>query len=215
VVYEYQDLATSDTISVPLDVEGVNEYTKVVRVTPSDISLSEGVVVDGDILALSKLEDPTNIDLETDNISNEIEIPAEDTSTDLEVANETLPVEEVEKHIVFYKSVYYKSSSSDLNKASKNILNELIKILKDNPEWNVNSIGHTDLTGTAKSNQILSVLRAESVKTYLYNRGIEFNRIKAYGMGENQPVAEDNYDDGVDDTIGKDANRRVEIQLIK
>ena len=68
---------------------------------------------------------------------------------------------------------------------------------------------------SSKSNQFLSVLRAESVKTYLYNRGIDFHRIKAYGMGENQPVAEDNYDDGIDDTVGKDANRRVEIQLIK
>ena len=87
--------------------------------------------------------------------------------------------------------------------------------MNENPSWKINSVGHTDLTGTAKSNQILSVLRAESVKTYLYNRGIDFHRIKAYGMGENQPVAEDNYDDGIDDTIGKDANRRVEIQLIK
>ena len=215
VVYEYQDLATSDTISVPLDVEGVNEYTKVVRVTSLDISLSEGVVVDGDILALSQLEDPTNIELSSisnDN-SDETEFASEKTSDNEEVVYEE--VEEGEKHIIFYKSVYYKSSSSDLNKSAKSVLDELIITLNENPSWKINSVGHTDLTGTAKSNQILSVLRAESVKTYLYNRGIDFHRIKAYGMGENQPVAEDNYDDGIDDTIGKDANRRVEIQLIK
>lgn len=220
VVYEYQDLATSDTISVPLDVEGVNEYTKVVRVTSLDISLSEGVVVDGDILALSQLEDPTNIELSSisnDN-SDETELASEKTSNDEEVVDGEDVDEEVEegdKHIVFYKSVYYKSSSSDLNKSAKSVLDELIITLNENPSWKINSVGHTDLTGTAKSNQILSVLRAESVKTYLYNRGIDFHRIKAYGMGENQPVAEDNYDDGIDDTIGKDANRRVEIQLIK
>ena len=215
VVYEYQDLATSDTISVPLDVEGVNEYTKVVRVTSLDISLSEGVVVDGDILALSQLEDPTNIELSSisnDN-SDETEFASEKTSDNEEVVYEE--IEEGEKHIIFYKSVYYKSSSSDLSKSTKIVLDELIIILKENPSWKINSVGHTDLTGTAKSNQFLSVLRAESVKTYLYNRGIDFHRIKAYGMGENQPVAEDNYDDGIDDTVGKDANRRVEIQLIK
>ena len=219
VVYEYQDLATSDTISVPLDVEGVNEYTKVVRVTSLDISLSEGVVVDGDILALSQLEDPTNIDLSsiTNDNSTETELASENTSNDEEVVDEEVidEVEKVEKHIIFYKSVYYKSSSSDLSKSAKIVLDELIIILKENPSWKINSVGHTDLTGNAKSNQFLSVLRAESVKTYLYNRGIDFHRIKAYGMGENQPVAEDNYDDGIDDTVGKDANRRVEIQLIK
>jgi outer membrane protein OmpA-like peptidoglycan-associated protein len=219
VVYEYQDLATSDTISVPLDVEGVNEYTKVVRVTSLDISLSEGVVVDGDILALSQLEDPTNIDLSsiTNDNSTETELASENTSNDEEVVDQEVidEVEKGEKHIIFYKSIYYKSSSSDLSKSAKMVLDELIIILKENPSWKINSVGHTDLTGTAKSNQFLSVLRAESVKTYLYNRGIDFHRIKAYGMGENQPVAEDNYDDGIDDTVGKDANRRVEIQLIK
>ena len=54
----------------------------------------------------------------------------------------------------------------------------------------MNSIGHTDDSGTARYNKLLSVLRAEAVKTYLYNRGIDFKRITAYGMGEEQPIAE-------------------------
>ena len=47
----------------PLDVEGVIEYTKVVRVTSEGLTISKGVVVDGDILALAELDDPTNIDI--------------------------------------------------------------------------------------------------------------------------------------------------------
>ena len=53
------------------------------------------------------------------------------------------------------------------------------------------------------------------VKTYLYNRGIDFKRITAYGMGEEQPIAENLAKDGSDIPEGKAANRRVEIQLVK
>ena len=234
--YEYKDLSMSDTINVPLDVDGVNEYTKVVRVTDSEIALSAGIVVDGDIQSLSEIDDPTNLSISSTSDSllaqqkdpNEI---IEESLVKEEVVNNDKPKtdevfkpgstkeeiarEQADKHVIFYKSVYYKSNSSDLSSATKNTLDELITLLKENPSWGVNAVGHTDLTGNAKANKILSILRAESVKTYIYNRGISFKRIRSYGMGEEQPVAEDNYDDGIDDTIGKDANRRVEIQLVK
>ncbi len=227
--YEYNNLTITDTIIVPLDVDGVNEYTKVVRVTDSEIALSAGVVVDGDILSLSQLDDPTNIELsslsgkvenEQEVVEQKVEVKDEQLKNEEENKNVNMTPEEIareqaDKHVIFYKSVYYKSSSSDLSSTTKNTLDELINLLKENPTWGVNAIGHTDLTGNAKDNKILSVLRAESVKTYLYNRGVSFKRIRSYGMGQEQPVAEDNYDDGVDDTVGKDANRRVEIQLVK
>jgi outer membrane protein OmpA-like peptidoglycan-associated protein len=220
IIYEHNDISISDTINVPLDVDGVNEYTKVVRVTDTEIALSSGFVVDGDILSLSELDDPTNIELssfdtltEETELASENEVVKENTNTQ-KLSNEEI-VEEDDKHVVFYKSVYYKSESYNLSSASRSVLDELIILLKDNPKWGINSVGHTDLTGSKRANQILSVLRAESVKTYLYNRGIDFKRISAFGMGDKQPVSEDNYDDGIDDTVGKDANRRVELQLVK
>ena len=79
--------------------------------------------------------------------------------------------------------------SAELSDASKDILDKLIEELKANPGWHVNSVGHTDNTGSARYNKLLSVLRAEAVKTYLYNRGIDFKRIHAFGMGSDQPVA--------------------------
>jgi outer membrane protein OmpA-like peptidoglycan-associated protein len=220
IIYEHNDISISYTINVPLDVDGVNEYTKVVRVTDTEIALSSGFVVDGDILSLSELDDPTNIELssfdtltEETELASENEVVKENINTQ-KLSNEEI-VEEDDKHVVFYKSVYYKSESYNLSSASRSVLDELIILLKDNPKWGINSVGHTDLTGSKRANQILSVLRAESVKTYLYNRGIDFKRISAFGMGDKQPVSEDNYDDGIDDTVGKDANRRVELQLVK
>ena len=63
IMYELNDFSAIDTLDVPLDVEGVIEYTKVVRVNSDGLTISKGVVVDGDILALAELDDPTNIDL--------------------------------------------------------------------------------------------------------------------------------------------------------
>ena len=224
IVYELNNMSTADSIAVPLDVEGVNEYTKVVRVTSHDISLSAGVVVDGDILALAELDDPNSIEVShlhdfTPQHDVDIETGFNTDHHSDEVSNkpihEQVAEEQSDKHILFYENIFFKMESSDLSSASKAVLDNLIVELTANPSWNINSIGHTDDSGTARYNQLLSVLRAEAVKTYLYNRGIDFKRITAYGMGEKQPIAENLATDGSDNPQGREANRRVEIQLIK
>ena len=224
IIYELADLTSSDTINVPLDVDGVNQYTKVVRVNQSDITLSAGVVVDGDILSLSEMDDLTNIELSSlNNVEEqqEVEIATADITkpiidnADDKPIEEQIVEEEVERHVLFFKNIFFKMESSELSSASKVILDNLIVELTANPTWKINSIGHTDDTGTARYNQLLSVLRAEAVKTYLYNRGVDFKRIKAYGMGEKQPIAENLATDGSDNPQGREANRRVELQLIK
>ena len=132
------------------------------------------------------------------------------------VANQAVSkVEKVEKHILFYDNINFKTESSDLSNSEKSKLDKLIEDLKSNPKWTVNSIGHTDNTGSMKYNQILSVLRSESVKTYIINRGISFKRIETIGMGEIHPLAENVAADGSDNPTGRAANRRVEIQIIK
>ena len=123
--------------------------------------------------------------------------------------------EKAEEHILFYDNINFKSESSDLSNSEKSKLDKLIEDLKSNPTWRVNSIGHTDNTGSMKYNQILSVLRSESVKTYMINRGISFKRIETIGMGEVHPLAENLAADGSDNPTGRAANRRVEIQIIK
>ena len=124
-------------------------------------------------------------------------------------------LEKVEKHILFYDNINFQTESSDLSNSEKTKLDKLIDELKNNPKWRVNSIGHTDNTGSMKYNQILSVLRSESVKTYMINRGISFKRIETIGMGEIHPLAENVAVDGSDSPTGRAANRRVEIQIIK
>jgi OOP family OmpA-OmpF porin len=67
--------------------------------------------------------------------------------------------------------------------------------------------GHTDDVGSNAANISLSKNRAESVKTYLVSRGVNFGRIEAVGYGESQPVASNKT------AAGRQKNRRVEFTL--
>lgn len=69
----------------------------------------------------------------------------------------------------------------------------------------VNVVGHTDSVGTDAYNQALSERRAEAVKTYLVEHGVDGNIISTTGMGESQSVADNSTD------AGRAENRRVEV----
>ena len=59
-------------------------------------------------------------------------------------------IDTVEKHILFYDNIHFKSESSDITNHEKVKLDKLIKELKNNPSWTINSIGHTDSKGSYK-----------------------------------------------------------------
>ena len=162
---------------------------------------------------MEKLE---NIKKETE-ISDEVLIENNENTIEPVVIKEEIAIVDTntEIHIIFYKNINFKTESSELSNKEKVKLDKLILDLKNNLSWTINSIGHTDNTGSIKYNQILSVLRSESVKTYLCNRGINYKRIKTIGMGEDHPIAENLAADGSDNPTGRGANRRVEIQILK
>jgi OOP family OmpA-OmpF porin len=68
--------------------------------------------------------------------------------------------------------------------------------------------GHTDSIGSDAYNQKLSEQRAESVRRYLVNGGIEAGRISTEGFGESRPVASNQTADG------RAQNRRVELRVL-
>ena len=88
------------------------------------------------------------------------------------------------------------------------ILDEVIRVLKENPDLKLEIDGHTDNTGSDKYNMILSQKRAEAVKSYLIKHGIQPSRLKAIGFGFHKPVASN------DTPEGRAKNRRVELHII-
>jgi len=102
-------------------------------------------------------------------------------------------------------NVLFATGKTDLKAGATTSLNKLVSFLNEYPDRNVVIEGHTDNVGTSASNQALSQRRAESVGSYLSQQGIDYQRIKTSGMGEDQPVAEN------DTETGRQQNRRVEI----
>jgi OOP family OmpA-OmpF porin len=98
----------------------------------------------------------------------------------------------------------------DVNKAeikpeSMPTVEEIAVLLRDNPGLKVSIEGHTDNTGDAQKNKVLSEQRARSVMSALVKLGIEAARMKAVGWGQEAPVADNRTEEG------RAKNRRVEI----
>jgi OOP family OmpA-OmpF porin len=95
------------------------------------------------------------------------------------------------------KSKYYKD------------LDEVVRVLKDNPYLNVEIQGHTCNIGTDRYNQRLSERRAKAVKDYFMKKGIPKERLSSIGYGEKKPAFSNQTKDG------RRQNRRVELKPIR
>lgn len=86
------------------------------------------------------------------------------------------------------RSIYFDFDSAKLKRASEPTLVALAAFLNENPKAVFEIIGHTDLNGDADYNQTLSEERAESVRDWLVEHGIDKARLQSSGKGKSQPV---------------------------
>jgi len=105
------------------------------------------------------------------------------------------------------KNVYFATNSARLLSKSFAPLDELAKVMNDNPSLQLKIDGHTDNTGAEDYNMTLSDRRAESVKKYLVSKGVDAGRMVSEGFGESAPVADNNT------AAGRQQNRRVEMKV--
>jgi OmpA-OmpF porin, OOP family len=115
---------------------------------------------------------------------------------------------EVKKRIdVAAKQIFFATGSAKLLAKSNKSLNEIASILQNDNNLKLDINGHTDNTGTAEKNLLLSTNRAKAVFDYLVNKGIAAERLIANGFGQEQPVADNKT------AAGRAKNRRVELAL--
>ena len=98
----------------------------------------------------------------------------------------------------------FKTGESQLLPIAQQRLDQVAQALME-AEQEIVIEGHTDARGSAEYNQQLSKARAEAVRAYLVTRGVDPDKIIAVGMGESQPIAQNN------SAEGRANNRRVEI----
>lgn len=106
------------------------------------------------------------------------------------------------------RNIFFDFDKAELRPESEVELEQVVRLLKENPQWQVEVQGHTDSVGSAAYNQALSQRRAEAVRQFLLARGIEVRRVVAKGYGATQPVADNRTE------AGRALNRRTEIVFI-
>ena len=110
---------------------------------------------------------------------------------------------------VILRGVNFDLDSARLTPNAKAILDTVGDALLSIESVNVEIGGHTDSLGSNAYNQKLSQRRAESVKTYLSERGVDASRMEVKGYGEAEPVAPN------DTAEGRELNRRVELKILE
>jgi outer membrane protein OmpA-like peptidoglycan-associated protein len=107
----------------------------------------------------------------------------------------------------FATRVQFRYKSASLTKKSKQTLDEVVTVLRKNKKINVAIEGYTSSDGNPKNHLNLSQARAESVKEYLVNNGINAKRLKAIGFGDANPLNANKSE------ADRAVNRRVELKL--
>lgn len=120
-----------------------------------------------------------------------------------------IPLQPIETGaMVILKNVFFDSKEYTLKEESKSELDQLIRLMTENPRLNILISGHTDNVGSATDNLALSNNRAKAVITYLQQNGIDIKRLSSNGMGAAKPIA------GNDTEAGRAQNRRTELSII-
>lgn len=120
---------------------------------------------------------------------------------------------EIQNKIDTLENIYFPLDTSTLTKSSKDVLNKLMLILNEYPKLTLEITSHTDSRGSEIYNQKLSECRLKSTLDYLFEKGIETNRITGGAFGENRLVNE--CDDNVKcPEVKHKQNRRSEIKII-
>lgn len=112
------------------------------------------------------------------------------------------------KHQIL-KGVNFKAGSAEMTFESFKYLDPIVQMLKDYPEIEIEIRGHTDSMGKYESNMRLSQMRAEAVRQYIIERGVDSTRLRAVGFGPSSPIADNRT------AAGRAENRRIEVVRIR
>jgi outer membrane protein OmpA-like peptidoglycan-associated protein len=116
---------------------------------------------------------------------------------------------EVAKLEELFKTVYFASGKDTFKTETITKLDEAAAIMTKYKTAKFSIEGHTDSTGSSKTNLELSNKRANAVKNYLVSKGVSASNLTAQGYGEDKPIASNRT------SKGRAENRRVDVKLVE
>lgn len=111
-------------------------------------------------------------------------------------------------YLIMPGNVTFDTNQATIRPGFQPVLNSVAKVINEYDKTMVEIIGYTDSTGSAATNNALSLRRANAVSNYLRLQGVDGNRIVTDGLGSQKPIASNST------AAGREQNRRVEITLI-
>ena len=118
--------------------------------------------------------------------------------------------DKVQKQLNDYaKTILFDTGKASIKFESAEVLGQILTVLKKYPNSRFSIEGHTDSVGKRAKNIELSQNRADAVKIYLIQGGVDQSRLESKGYGPDRPIASNK------NKKGRELNRRVEINLIK
>lgn len=111
-------------------------------------------------------------------------------------------------YLIMPGNITFNTNEAVIKQGFTPVLDSVALVIKEYNKTMVQVYGYTDNTGTAATNNALSLRRANAVSNYLRLRGVDGNRIITDGLGSSNPIASNAT------AAGREQNRRVEIVLI-
>jgi len=124
-------------------------------------------------------------------------------------AEQNIQLNKVKKEAFTLGPINFETNKSVFTSGSLAILDNFIKVLKDNPNLKFEISGHTDNVGKAESNIKLSQTRAKACVDYMISKGVSANQLVSKGYGETKPIVPN------DTAKNRFLNRRVEAKIIE
>ena len=119
------------------------------------------------------------------------------------------PPDEVKQFTGVIKGIKFATGKATVRRQSFKLLNKAVRVMNKFPQIRIEIVGHTDSTGSRSNNMELSRARADSVKKYLVDSGIDASRVETRGAGPDEPIADNK------SKSGRAENRRIEFKLLR
>lgn len=177
--------------------------TESISTEPVVVSAEPEAVVDESVVVATELvtEDEdvvagTEVVIDTLNLEKEINRPKNWTDSEAFLEPLSVPEPDIKKvelaTIIDLEKIYFDFDRSDIKPEYKNILDEHLKWLKENQNYNLLIEGHTDNRGSSQYNLGLGQERASKTRAYLSYFGINPARIATISYGEEKPASDGN-----------------------
>ena len=117
-------------------------------------------------------------------------------------------VAKINKDFAEFADANFEFNQSEVSEKSYPMLDQVVRIMLENPDLMMEIAAHTDDVGSSDFNLELSIKRAQSIVDYLVSKGIDKIRLKGSGYGEGRPISTNNTEEG------RRKNRRVEFLIL-